>query len=521
MNPNESEEYMSNAARVLDSLQKKGVSLWSDNGTLRYRAPKGVLTKVDVEVLKEARGQIIAILAGAPDPRIVQSTVKPRPIRDRAPLSFSQIAHWNLYGLDVKPAIRQIATAIRIAGPLEIKVLETSFHEIVRRHDALRTRIVVADRASLQRIDSIDDFKLELIDLRHILEKHRESEVKRLIDDLIMEPVDLAVGPLLAARLLRLGNREHVLIAALEHMVSDARSMSILIRDVFTAYTQLKNGCGIDLPDVPVQFADYCAFLRNEVVSKAEAQGLSWIERLRNCPRVRFPAETGPLHDHPSGWTTVPVLIGPELKSELIAWCGARSTTLVMGVFATYAALMMRWCNVSEIVVPFVTDGRPNSEFEDSIGYFASVIYPRFRLSADDGFNDVVKSVTREYCAALDCADHSFIDAQTPPPGFTKNSCFNWVPQSSRTEFLEFVNPEDSIMLSTVPFVNPMTKDLQRDTEPFILFFDTEGQIAGEVYFPRRLFLKGTMDRLVRNFIHFLTVLLREPERHVMDIPII
>jgi hypothetical protein len=181
----------------------------------------------------------------------------------------------------------------------------------------------------------------------------------------------------------------------------------------------------------------------------------------------------------------------------------------------------MRWCNVSEIVVPFVTDGRPSHEVENAIGYFASVVYPRIKMSGEDDFDDIVRRVTQEYCAAFECADNSFIDAQSPPPGFTRNSCFNWVPQHPGNDFLDFANPQHTIALAPVPFVNPMIKDLQRDTEPFILFFDTDGRIEGEVYFPRDGFSKQTIERFGRNFLRFLMVLLREPAQRVVDIPLI
>ena len=186
---------------------------------------------------------------------------------------------------------------------------------------------------------------------------------------------------------------------------------------------------------------------------------------------MSFPEEETLSTGEQSGWMTVPVVIGPEWKSELREWCGVRSTTVVMGVFAVYVALVMRWCNVSEVVVPFVTDGRPSHEVENAIGYFASVVYPRIKMSGED--------------------------------------------------FLDSANPQPTLALAPMPFVNPMIKDLRRDTEPFILFFDTDGRIEGEVHFPRDRFSRQTIERFGRNFLRFLMVALREPAQPVVDIPLI
>ena len=77
----------------------------------------------------------------------------PGELSRRAPLAFSQLAHWHLYRLAERPAIRQIASATRLRGRLDLEALQESIRVIVRRHDALRMRVVDLEGAPIQELD--------------------------------------------------------------------------------------------------------------------------------------------------------------------------------------------------------------------------------------------------------------------------------------------------------------------------------------------------------------------------------
>ncbi|KAI3349776.1 hypothetical protein [Clostridium botulinum] len=46
----------------LKELYEKGIELCEKNGCISYIAPKGEMTKVDIEKIKENKGQILVIL---------------------------------------------------------------------------------------------------------------------------------------------------------------------------------------------------------------------------------------------------------------------------------------------------------------------------------------------------------------------------------------------------------------------------------------------------------------------------
>lgn len=510
---------MEGIADVLGNLRKKGVSLWSNNGQLHYRAPQGVLTQDEIERLSTCKPHLIALLERASVAQSAPPMREPRPHLDRAPLAFSQLAHWNLYQLRERRAIRQIASATRLAGRIDIAALRKCVAELVRRHAALRTRIVVSDAIPTQQIaKSACNIALEVIDLADLSEPSREAEVYRRIEGLILEPIDVTVDPLFEVELLRLREDEHVLLVAMEHMISDAFSMSILLRELFTAYTQALQGRDFALPAIPVQFADYAAWQCNTRDSWIEKHGVYWSVHLRGCQRCRFPADEYLATDPRLGWGTVRVQIAKEWKTQLREWCRLRHTTLVMSVFTAYAALVLRWCNVSDTVIQYQSDGRISAAIENALGYFASPLYLRLELREGDNFVDLLRRVIEEYCKACEHADHSYIAAQVPAPEFTRNSCFNWVPQGTKRELSGLDGSEYAITCCPVSFVHPMLKSLETDAEPFILLYETEREITGDVCFKRSQLSTSTMERFGRNFVLFIETLLTQPEERVRSI---
>src|SRR4051794_10506766 len=104
---------MSSTFDVLGTLRKKGVKLWSDQGRLHYLAPKGVLTRDEMDQLVLSRSKVVALLqraAGAVAPEPGDGAFTPGEL---LPLAFSQLAHWNLYQLAERPSRVVLSHQIR------------------------------------------------------------------------------------------------------------------------------------------------------------------------------------------------------------------------------------------------------------------------------------------------------------------------------------------------------------------------------------------------------------------------
>ena len=123
-----------------------------------------------------------------------------------------------------------------------------------------------------------------------------------------MQPIAIAAGPLVGIRLVRTASDEHVLIVAMEHTVSDASSMGVLLSNLFTGYVQAVQGRPISLPP-PTQFMDLAIKQQRALDSWLATHGAYWERRMSGSRRLRFPADVDPSIINSRGWGKISIHI--------------------------------------------------------------------------------------------------------------------------------------------------------------------------------------------------------------------
>ena len=110
-----------------------------------------------------------------------------------------------------------------------------------------------------------------------------------------MRPFDLGAGPLLRARLLRLGDAEHVLLVTMHHIVSDGWSLGVLVREVGALYDGVpcragRRRCRSCACSTRTTRRGSASWLQGEVLERAgrllEAAAGRSAARCWSCPRT-------------------------------------------------------------------------------------------------------------------------------------------------------------------------------------------------------------------------------------------
>ncbi|HSD45842.1 MAG TPA: amino acid adenylation domain-containing protein, partial [Pyrinomonadaceae bacterium] len=148
------------------------------------------------------------------------------------PLSFAQQRLWFLDQMEPANPFYNIAAVVRLSGKLNVHALEQSFGEIVDRHEVLRTRFEVVDRQPVQIVTPALHWSLGVTDLRGLDADEREAEVARRAGEEAKTPFDLATGGLFRTNLLQLAEDDYALLVTMHHIVSDAWSVGIFIREL-------------------------------------------------------------------------------------------------------------------------------------------------------------------------------------------------------------------------------------------------------------------------------------------------
>src|SRR5262249_49410816 len=156
-------------------------------------------------------------------------------------------------------------------------------NEIVKRHEVLRTRFEVEQGKPVQVVDEWERQTLEVGDLSNLSLEEREREARTRAREEAETGFDLSRGPLLRVKALKLGEEDHVLLFTMHHIVSDAWSRRVLVREVCELYPAMSDGKGSPLEELEIQYADYAVWQREYLAGEVlEREVRYWKEQLRD-----------------------------------------------------------------------------------------------------------------------------------------------------------------------------------------------------------------------------------------------
>lgn len=504
---------------ILFTMRDKGVKIWADNGRLRYQASKGALTSQDIETLRTMREEILTALRHSTSPR-TGPHLMPRLPASHVPLTFSQQYMWSFWDLVKRPSMRMVAAAVRLRGRLEVEYLRQSFERLFHRHESLRTRIVLVEGVPQQHIDDPDGYHLEVIELTGSSQEKREIEARRLASEIVHEPFYLDRGPLFAARLIKVNHLDHVLVVAADHTISDAASIGIVWRDVFSMYTQFVRGQPCCLPEMPVQFADYAVWQRKTHPLWTETHGPYWERHLTGATRVRLFAGEKVACAAGVKWATVPIRFGEILSKGLLEVSRRQRTSMVMSVLTVFVSLILRWCNTTDLVFPFTTMGRSWPEVHNTIGFFGTPLLLRVEMSDGESFLGLLARVTQEYVTACEHDDSYRTAAQIHPP-FALNPPFNWVPKEFNMSPDGSSQALEACTISLYELDIIPRADFECDSEPRVDFSDTPDGIVGIIGYWADRATQDSVKRFGKNLLFFAEKLVQEPMTRINEIELL
>ncbi|MFD5514911.1 amino acid adenylation domain-containing protein [Streptomyces sp. NPDC127066] len=316
--------------------------------------------------------------------------------RDRPlPLSFAGQRLWFLDKWAPGQAVYNSPLGLRLSGELDHEKLIAALTRVVARHESLRTRYSEEHGVPHQVIDPAPDrVDIPLTDLSG--RPDAEEEARALAYEVATGGFDLASGPLLRARLIRLAPAEHLLVLCIHHIATDGWSTGILVAELTACYAAAVAGTEPELPQLPVQYADFAAWERERASAEATERLLAyWRERLADLPALDLPTDRPrPAEQSFRGATTV-LRLPDGLRTRLTELARAEQATLLSVLLAAFNALLTRYTGAKDVVVGSVFSGRDHADIERLIGFFANTLVLRTDTSGDPAFRELIAR-TRE-----------------------------------------------------------------------------------------------------------------------------
>ena len=216
-----------------------------------------------------------------------RSSLLRHPNVERAPLSYSQQRLWLIDQLVGSSAEYNMPEALRLRGKLDVDALLRTVQTIVDRHESLRTHFGEEQGEPVQIIAPSLNVEIPMEDLSLLSETEQQRQVMAFLNNEWREPFDLAHGPVLRVKLLKLAAEDHVLLRTFHHIVSDGWSLGVFMREFRDLYEAYLQGRENPLPDLPLQFADFALWQRQTAREgrwmKTFSSGKNtWLEYRRN-----------------------------------------------------------------------------------------------------------------------------------------------------------------------------------------------------------------------------------------------
>lgn len=342
----------------------------------------------------------LADLAAAlpPDNSAPETSAVPRRAVDAEPvLSFDQQRVW-LECLVKGGTAYNVHGRQWLEGPLDVPVLERSIRAVIARHEALRTSFPSVDGMPRQHVAAPEpDWQLNVRDL---ITADAEA-AEQLADVQAATVFDLATGPLFDCLLVSVSDTCHLLSLTIHHIVSDAWSVGLIMRELSALYEAGGDLAAAKLPELPVQYLDYAVWQRAEMSGERLAEEIEhWRRQLAGAPAaIELPTARRRLPAQGAAGGRVSAELDSAASDALGQLCRAHDVTPFMAVLAAYATVLRRWSGQDDLVIGVPVNTRGPAGTETLVGLFVNTVPLRLRLDGNPDFRTVLARVRQ---ASLD-----------------------------------------------------------------------------------------------------------------------
>ncbi|HZF10196.1 MAG TPA: condensation domain-containing protein, partial [Thermoanaerobaculia bacterium] len=487
---------------------------------------------VELPVRRLFEAPTVARLAAQLAPQIATGAVAPpiprtpRSAGAELPLSFAQERLWFLDRLVPDGSVYNVPTRMRLRGRLDRGALARSFAALVARHESLRTTFATRRGHPVQVVGPPFVPDLPLVDLRGLAPGRREALAATLGAEEARRPFQLASGPLLRLLLLATGaptldgaEAEHALVINLHHIVTDAWSMGVLVRELAALYGAFLTGVPSPLPALPIQYADFAVWQRSRLWGKLLGTELVyWRERLAGAPpRLDLPTDRPrPAAQRFRGGRHF-LRLPEALVQGLQRLAHREGASLFMALLAGFDALLARLSGQSDLSVGTPIANRTRAEVEELIGCFVNTLVLRVDTGSDPGFAELMGRA-RE--VALGAYSHQSLPFEKLVEELQPERSLSYSPLFQVLLVLQNT-PAVSMRLPGVLLESLGVETKTSRFDLLLALLESEGGLSGELNYDRDLFDRTTMARFATQLARLLEGAVADPLRRLSELPLL
>ena len=360
----------------------------------------------------EQRARVESRLRGAASVAVKSAEIPVREPGVPVPLCYSQEGLFFLERFSPGLPEYNIPFVFRLKGPLDTVILTGAFDEVVRRHEVLRTRFTYESGRVTQVVAVFQSGNLKVESLAVASGQSAKDFSLAKARDLAGTRFDFSAGPLFHAVLYRISEDESLLAMVFHHTIFDGWSMGVFFHELCEVYASHREGRRPQLPELPIQFADYALWQRTRAADGAFQKDLEyWRDRLQGpvseSPFLR-PLSVGNVAASRGGLAVRH--LDPATTSRLTAFCQEHQTTLFVVLLSIWKTLLFRYSGQGDIWVGTAVAGRRQSQLTPLIGYFVNTIILRTAVEGGLTFGQLL---ARVHESSLEAQEHQELPFET------------------------------------------------------------------------------------------------------------
>ncbi|MCB0606743.1 MAG: amino acid adenylation domain-containing protein, partial [Lewinella sp.] len=337
-------------------------------------------------------------------------SIPPSPPREFAELSHAQRRMWILNKMSDSGAVYNIFNTGRLTGPVDSRIVESAFRDLLTRHESLRTAFVQVGEEPRAKVLPASEvpFKVNELDIRSFQSPEKMARDRAVY--ISTQPFDLAATPLFRVELLRTGDEDYIFVMVIHHIIADGWSLNLLFREFMALYAAHASGRDAGLPQLSIQYRDFAAWQNGRLKGERLAEQLGfWLRQFEGeIPVLNLPYDfpRKPVKTYSGG--SAELLLEKELLDQVYDFGKKNHATLFMNLLASVSTLLYRYSGQSDMVIGTPVAGRENPDLENQIGLFLNTLAIRTRFEPDQNFWELLNLIKENTLSVFQHQEYPF-----------------------------------------------------------------------------------------------------------------
>ena len=395
--------------------------------------------------------------------------------------------------------------AMNVEGELDISKVEETLKNLVKRHEPFRTSFEIYNGEVVQRVHKEIDFKVTF------LESATQSEDKVLRE--LIKPFDLGKAPLIRATVLTTGDKKHIFLLDMHHIISDGISVTVLVREFEQIYKGLK------IAEPVIQYKDFSYwhnnFLEGNIIKKQEEYWRNVLDGIDST--INMPSDYSRSDSRTFYGDRVLFSLDTEISESLNSLSHKYGVTINVLLLALYTSVLYRYTGQQDMAVGSLVAGRNHPDVEGMIGMFNNFLPIRSRIEPSCTFREFMGSVNDTVLKAYENQDYPYdrmVEKFAGRTDVTRNPLFDTM-LILHNELHEDIVPKIDGLSFDICDLNSFTSKLDFKLD---IYMGTLNVMNCVLEYNTGLFKKETMERFVRHFINTVDEIVKNPDKKICDI---